>query len=162
MKLIRFYGQPNIEKCRNRFAKDVQNNGGRMNKKNENSVNIVTEEDGIPVLYPECVRGFGVRVVNPQNPKAPSKDLSANIVYIAPGGILEPHRHENEEVYIIVEGNGIGYFGLEQPVEISKDMFLHFPSNAIHGIKNTSGSMMKIVTVNSPPVRHIPEWKTNS
>ena len=113
-------------------------------------------------MYPECVRGFGVRVVNPQNPKAPSKDLSANIVYIAPGGILEPHRHENEEVYIIVEGNGIGYFGLEQPVEIKKDMFLHFPSNAIHGIKNTSASMMKIVTVNSPPVGHIPEWKTNS
>ena len=144
------------------LLKISKSNGGRMNNKNENSVNIVTEEDGIPVLYPECVRGFGVRVVNPQNPKAPSKDLSANIVYIAPGGILEPHRHENEEVYIIVEGNGIGYFGLEQPVEIKKDMFLHFPSNAIHGIKNTSASMMKIVTVNSPPVGHIPEWKTNS
>jgi mannose-6-phosphate isomerase-like protein (cupin superfamily) len=100
-------------------------------------------------------------VVNPQNPKAPSKDLSANIVYIPPGGILEPHSHENEEVYIIVEGKGVGYFGLEQPVEIRKDMFLHFPSNTIHGIKNTSDSMMKIFTVNSPPVGHIPEWKTS-
>ena len=121
--------------------------------------NIVTEKDGIPVLYPECIRGFGVRVVNPQNPKARSKNLSANILYIAPGGVLEPHNHENEEVYIILEGSGEGHFGSDQPVEIQKGMFLHFPSNAVHGINNT-GDEMKIMTVNSPPVGHIPEWTT--
>ncbi|GIT16096.1 MAG: hypothetical protein CM1200mP37_6770 [Chloroflexota bacterium] len=65
----------------------------------------------------------------------PFKRSHANIVYIAPGGVLKPHKHENEEVYIILEGSGIGYFGLKNPVEIKKDMFLHFPSNAIHGVK---------------------------
>jgi len=122
------------------------------------SANIVTENDGIPVLYPECVRGFGVRVVHPQNPKAPSRDLSTNIVYIAPGGVLAPHHHENEEVYIILEGEGTGEFGLGEPVAVRKGMFLHLPPNAEHGIENTGSEMMKIITVNSPPVGGIPEW----
>ena len=124
------------------------------------SANIVTEKDGIPVLYPELVRGFGIRVVNPQNPKAPSKDLTANIVYISPGGVLEPHNHENEEVYIIIEGTGEAEIGEEKAVKINEGMFIHFPSNAIHGINNTGDTMMKIITVNSPPVGHIPEWTT--
>ena len=126
------------------------------------SANIVTEKDGVPVLYGDCKRGFGVRVVHSQNPKAPSKNLSITLLYIAPGGVLAPHDHENEEVYIILEGEGVGHFGLEQPIDIKAGMYLHLPSNAEHGIENTGDTMMKVMIATSPPWPAFPVWDTSS
>ena len=121
--------------------------------------NVVTEKDGIPVLYPECKRGFGVRIVHPQNPKASSKNLSATLLYLAPGGVLAPHHHENEEIYIILEGKGKGFFGLGKPITVEKGMYLHLPPNAEHGLENTGDQMMKILICTSPPIEPYPEWK---
>ncbi len=121
--------------------------------------NIVTEKDGIPVIYSELKRGFGVRVIHPQNPKAPSKNLSMSLVYIAPGGVLQPHQHENEEIYVILEGKGIGRFGLAKPIDIKKGMFLHLPPGAEHGIENNSDEMMLVLTATAPPIGPMPEWK---
>lgn len=120
--------------------------------------NVVTEKDGVPVLYDGCQRGFGVRVVHSQNPKAPSKNLSITILYISPGGELIPHGHENEEVYAILEGEGRGHFGLGEPIKIEKGMFLHLPPNAEHGIENTGTEMMKIMIATAPPFGAFPEW----
>lgn len=123
------------------------------------AANVVTEKDGVPVLYAECKRGFGVRIVHPQNPKATSRNLSITLLYIAPGGILEPHGHENEEVYIILEGEGKGYFGLGEPLDIKAGMFMHLPPNAEHGIENTGDKVMKVMIATSPPFPSAPEWK---
>lgn len=41
--------------------------------------NIVREQDVIPMLYKEFKRGFGIRIVHSQNPKAPSKNLSISV-----------------------------------------------------------------------------------
>ena len=123
------------------------------------SCNILTEKEGIPVLYSKCKRGFGVRMVHPQNPKAPSKNLGVSLFYLAPGGVLVPHKHDNEEVYIFLEGQGKGHFGLAQPVEIRKGMFVHIPSRGEHGIENTGDQMMMALVVNSPPVAPSPEWE---
>lgn len=125
------------------------------------AANIVSEKDGIPIIFPDCKRGFGIRVVHEQNPKAPSKNLSMTVLYIAPGGILENHHHENEEIYYILEGNGTGHFGLGKPVSVEKGMFFHLPDNAEHGIENTGGEMMKILISTSPTLPLFPEWKTN-
>jgi len=124
------------------------------------AANMVTEKEGIPVLYPTCKRGFGVRVVHPQNPKASSKNLSVTLLYLAPGGVLEPHHHENEEVYIVLEGKGKGFFGLGEPVTVEKGMFMHLPPNAEHGLENTGEQMMKVIICTSPPFGPFPEWKT--
>jgi mannose-6-phosphate isomerase-like protein (cupin superfamily) len=126
------------------------------------SANIVTEKDGVPVLYSECKRGFGVRIVHSQNPKAPSENLSVTQLYIAPGGVLEPHHHENEEVYIILQGTGRGEFGLGKPVDVEPGMFIHLPPNADHGIVNTGNEMMRVLIVTSPPFGPFPEWETKS
>lgn len=126
------------------------------------NANIVTEKDGIPVLYTSCKRGFGVRVVHAQNPKAPSKNLSITILYLAPGGVLEPHSHENEETYVILEGKGKGLFGLGEPIPVGEGVFIHLPPNAEHGLENTGEKMMKILICTSPPLGAYPEWKTRS
>ena len=121
--------------------------------------NVVTEKDGVPVLYSECRRGFGVRIVHPQNPKANSKNLSITVLYLAPGGVLEPHHHENEEVYVVLTGEGRGHFGLGKPVSVEKGMFFHLPPNAEHGLENTGDEVMKVLIATSPPFPPSPEWQ---
>lgn len=120
--------------------------------------NMVRENDGIGMLYPECKRGFGVRVVHPQNPKAPSKNLSVQVLYLSPGGILAPHSHENEEVYVILQGKGRGFFGASEPTEVESGMFFHLPANAEHGLENTGSEMMKVLITTSPPFPPSAEW----
>jgi quercetin dioxygenase-like cupin family protein len=121
------------------------------------AANIITEKDGVPVLYKDCKRGFGVRLVHPQNPKAPSKNLSVALVYLAPGGILKPHSHENEEVYIILEGKGTGSFG-GKSITVEKGMFIHLPPNAEHSLENIGTQMLIVMTCTSPPLGPIAEW----
>jgi len=124
--------------------------------------NVVTEKDGVPVLYEGCKRGFGVRVVHPQNPKAPSKNLSVTLLYLAPGGVLDPHDHENEEVYYFLEGEGEGSFGLGESIAIEKGMFVHLPPHAEHGLKNTGKEMMLVMIATSPVLPAFPEWVSQS
>ena len=124
--------------------------------------NIVTEQDGIPVLYDICSRGFGVRVVHPQNPRAPSRDLSVTLVYISPGGVMTPHAHENEEVYVILRGEGKGHFGLGEPVDINEGKFVHLPPGAEHGIENTGDEVLLALLATSPPSPQADEWKAKS
>lgn len=123
------------------------------------AANILTEHDGVAVLYPDCKRGFGVRVVHFQNSKAPGKNLSVNLLYLAPGGVLEPHNHENEEVYFIMEGKGKGHFGLGKPIDVEAGMYMHLPPNAEHGLENTGNEMMKVMVCTSPPNPRA-EWDT--
>ena len=120
--------------------------------------NVVTEKDGVPVLYEGCKRGFGVRVVHPQNRKAPSENLSVTLLYLARGGVLDPHDHENEEVYVILEGEGEGSFGLGEPIAVEKGMFVHLPPHAEHGLKNTGKKMMLVMIATSPVLPAFPEW----
>jgi len=125
--------------------------------------NIVTEKDGIPVSYGGgCTRGFGVRIVHPQNPKAPSRNLSVTLVYITPGGVMVPHGHENEEVYVILQGEGKGHFGLGEPVDIKKGMFVHLPPNAEHGIENTGSEVIIALLATSPASPLMDEWKADN
>ncbi len=126
------------------------------------AANIVTEKDGVPVLYSECKRGFGVRVVHSQNPKAPSKNLSMTVLYLTPGGRLEPHHHENEEIYVVLKGKGIGFFGQGKPVAAEEGMFFHLPANAEHGLENTGADVMKVLICTSPPFGPFPEWQTTA
>jgi mannose-6-phosphate isomerase-like protein (cupin superfamily) len=126
------------------------------------TANILTEKEGIPVLYEECKRGFGIRVVHPQNPKASSKNLSSSLLYITPGGSLAPHHHENEEIYYILEGRGIGFFGGKEPVPVEKGMFFHLPAHAIHGLENNGVEIMKVLICTSPPLGPFPEWKATA
>jgi len=124
--------------------------------------NVVTEKDGVPILFPECKRGFVVRVVHPQNQNAPSRNLSISLLYLAPGGVLEPHNQENEGVYAILEGQGKGHFGLDGPIAVERGIFMHLPPYAEHGLENTGTEMMLVMIATSPTLPSYPEWATQS
>ena len=126
------------------------------------AANVVRERDGIPIIYTECTRGFGVRIVHPQNPKASSKNLSMTMLYLAPGGILEPHHHENEEIYFVLVGEGKGHFGFDRPIRVEEGMVFHLPPNAEHGLENTGSRMMKVAIATAPPFAPCPEWKSTT
>mgnify|MGYP002154872479 CR=1 FL=1 len=74
------------------------------------------------------------------------------MLYLAPGGVLKPHRHPNEEVYVIFSGEGKGAFGFEEPIKVEKGQFIHLPPNCEHGIENTGDEMMVILIATSPPI----------
>ncbi len=65
-----------------------------------------------------------------------------------------------EEIYVILEGKGIGYFGLGKPVDVCKGMYIHIPSHCEHGIENTGDEVMKVLAIMSPPNPPLPEWKS--
>ena len=56
---------------------------------------IVTVQDGVPVVYPNC-HGLGVRIVHPVNPKAPAKNMGLVMFYVPPHVVLEPGQHDTE------------------------------------------------------------------
>ena len=120
--------------------------------------NIVRARDGAPVLYRTLRGGFGIRVVHPQT--TGSKNLSALVLYLGPGGVLEPHDHENEEIYTILEGEGEGYFGHDKPVKVEPGMFVHMPAHAEHGLKNTGDRLMVVLVCTSPPFPAL-DWDTD-
>ncbi len=111
--------------------------------------NIVRIKDGVPWVPAQFRGGFVIRVIHPQT--TDSKSLSVSMMYLAPGGKMDPHEHKTEEAYIILEGEGEGYFGFEKPIKIEKGMFIHLPSYAEHGLKNTGDQVMTVIVCTSPP-----------
>ena len=78
---------------------------------------------------------------------------------------MEPHSHENEEVYTILQGEGKGHFGLGKPIDVRKGMFVHLPPNAEHGIENTGDEVIIALVATSPaspvaPGPGIEVWET--
>ncbi|MGA2240334.1 MAG: cupin domain-containing protein [Candidatus Bathyarchaeia archaeon] len=82
-------------------------------------------------------------MVHPQT--TGSKNLSAFVLYLGPGGVTEPHDHENEELYVILKGGGEGYFGQGKIVKVEPGMFVHMPAHAEHGLKNTGDRMLVVL-----------------
>jgi mannose-6-phosphate isomerase-like protein (cupin superfamily) len=112
------------------------------------------------MLFPEFKRGFVIRVVHEQVKKAPSKNLSVCIAYLAPGGVIEPHHHKNEEVYVILEGQGNWFVDdtKKKLMPAEPGMFFHLPPDAWHGLENTGKTVMKILLATAPPNGPLPEW----
>jgi mannose-6-phosphate isomerase-like protein (cupin superfamily) len=110
---------------------------------------IVTVQDGVPVVYPNC-HGVGVRVVHPVNPKAPAKNLGLVMFYVPPHVVLEPGSHETEETYVILEGQGRMTFANFQR-EVKKGDFVYLPPWCRHGIENTGTENLVVLIATSPP-----------
>ncbi len=77
----------------------------------------------------------------------PTSDMSAGVVEIpGDGGSLRPHRHEQPEIYFIVDGTGLLTIdGTETIVSSGSAAFI--PSNALHGLRNESGSVLRVFYV---------------
>ena len=77
----------------------------------------------------------------------PTDSMAAGIAEIVPGGgALRLHSHAEAEIYYIIEGTGImSLGGRETAVEAGTAVFI--PGNAEHGIRNESGSILKLFYV---------------
>ena len=79
--------------------------------------------------------------------RTPTDSMTAGVAEIVPGGgALQLHRHEQSEIYFILEGTGIlTVDGRETTVTAGTAVFI--PGNAEHGIRNDSDASVKLFYV---------------
>jgi mannose-6-phosphate isomerase-like protein (cupin superfamily) len=77
----------------------------------------------------------------------PTDSMCAGIAQVEPGGgSRKLHRHEQPEIYLILEGTGILMLdGKESAVTAGTAVFI--PGNAEHGLRNESDADLKLFYV---------------
>ena len=74
-----------------------------------------------------------------------SQSLTLGVARLPPGGALREHRHR-QEVYLVLEGSGLGRVGAEElAVEAGSAVFV--PGDALHSCENTGASDLRVAYV---------------
>ena len=75
-----------------------------------------------------------------------SEALTMGIAKIPPGEALHEHRHQQAEIYLILEGTGsVTIDGNARPVGAGSAVFI--PGNALHSCENTGTSELRFAYV---------------
>jgi mannose-6-phosphate isomerase-like protein (cupin superfamily) len=79
--------------------------------------------------------------------RTPTTAMSAGLMDIPPnGGGLEPHRHQQAEIYFVHEGTGLlTVDGVE--TQLTTGMSAFIPGDAEHSLRNHAPSVLKIFYV---------------
>lgn len=88
-----------------------------------------------------------------------AENLAITIVEMEPGGFQHLHSHEPEQMYYILEGEGVmSVNGEKSPVSAGDCIF--FPSFAEHGLKNTGKGVLRYLSAASPSftLKQSNEW----
>jgi len=77
----------------------------------------------------------------------PTTAMSAGIMEVPPnGGILQPHRHKQAEIYFVQQGEGLLTInGVATTITVGTAAFI--PGDAEHSLSNNSASLLKIFYV---------------
>ena len=77
----------------------------------------------------------------------PTQAMSAGIMELPPGGgILEPHRHRQPEIYFVFEGTGsLTIDGVATTVTAGMAAFI--PGDAEHSVRNDAADLLRIFYV---------------
>jgi len=77
----------------------------------------------------------------------PTTAMCAGLMELEPnGGILEPHRHQQAEIYFVAEGTGILTIdGVQTTITVGQAAFI--PGDAEHSIRNEASTVLKIFYV---------------
>ena len=76
----------------------------------------------------------------------PSEALTMGIAKIPPGEALHEHRHQQAEIYLILEGTGLVRIdGKARPVGAGSAVFI--PGNVVHSCENTGASDLRFAYV---------------
>ena len=76
--------------------------------------------------------------------RTPTHSISMGTLELPSGSSLDAHHHAPSEVYFVTEGNGTLLIGTEQRAVRTGDV-VYIPGNHVHGVKNTSDEVLKLV-----------------
>ncbi len=75
-----------------------------------------------------------------------SENLTLGVARLPPGEALNEHRHEQDEIYLVLEGSGLVRVGGEETtVEAGSAVFI--PGDALHSCENTGASDLRVAYV---------------
>jgi quercetin dioxygenase-like cupin family protein len=80
-----------------------------------------------------------------------TKNMGVTIAYLLPGGKIGAHRHNLEEVYVFMQGEGIQTVERKQKIKVKAGMVTYLKPNLEHETINTSDEVMIIVAALSRP-----------
>lgn len=96
--------------------------------------------------------GLGARVERLVHPVTVGSDrVGLSVCVMEPGEVIKRHRHSYEEAYFVVEGRGLMYLEGEGDIELFPGRSVYIASMHIHGQRNTSDEVLKIVCALAPP-----------
>lgn len=97
----------------------------------------IAAHDNETFTRPECGTGLSWKTLTSAT-KTRTDTFTSGIATCAPSsGCLEPHRHQQAELYHFIEGQGIVEMeGSEYPVRAGSVVFI--PSNVKHAVRNSS------------------------
>jgi mannose-6-phosphate isomerase-like protein (cupin superfamily) len=109
------------------------------------SKNVVQIKDGFDFRK---IGGLVKRLVHPKT--TGSKNLGVSICYLNPGEEVIPHKHEYEEAYFILNGEGTMILD-DETIHLEKNLSVYVPANALHGQKNDGNEPLAILCSLTPP-----------
>lgn len=93
------------------------------------------------------IGGLVLRLVNPAT--TGSQNLGTSLCYLNPKEEIMQHRHENEEAYFVLCGEGTMVLD-GQTIHLEKNLSVYIPANALHGHKNDGEEPLIIHCALSP------------
>jgi quercetin dioxygenase-like cupin family protein len=75
-----------------------------------------------------------------------SASLTMGVARLPPGGSLHPHRHEQPEAYLVLEGSGVVTITGEARA-LREGVAVFIPANALHSVEATGGSGLRFAYV---------------
>jgi quercetin dioxygenase-like cupin family protein len=105
--------------------------------------------------------GLGVRVERLVHPRTLGSDrLGVSMAHMAPGERVKRHRHDYEEAYFVVQGEGVMYLEGVGDIELRPGRSVYVAPGRIHGQVNTSDDteLHILCSLSPPPVEgDVPE-----
>jgi mannose-6-phosphate isomerase-like protein (cupin superfamily) len=72
----------------------------------------------------------------------PTAELTLGVARVPPGGRLAAHRHEQAEVYLVIEGTGVVTID-GSPSRVGPGTSVFIPGNAVHSVRATGASPLR-------------------
>ena len=76
----------------------------------------------------------------------PSGALTAGVAHVPVNGALRAHRHEQVEVYFVLEGTGVVTID-GSPANVGPGSTVFIPGNAVHSIKSSERTGLRLAYV---------------
>lgn len=67
------------------------------------------------------------------------------------GGYAEPHTHEVEQAYYVLEGTMRVNIGGDE-YDVGPNTVVFFPPQMVHSLKNTGKGRLSLLAINAPPL----------